>query len=103
MKLLIISLFFIVGCRESQVTPVDDSQKLNQTIKETQSSTKPIIDSVLAAIKYMGLRDSFANEARKLEILYYKTDKDKYRIGHNNLVDSIHKYTSIIHSQLNKP
>jgi hypothetical protein len=101
MKLLLITTILFIGCKEPVDTVIENSAKLaDQTIKDAMANNKKL-DSILAAVKYMGTRDSFIFEAHKLEVLYYQTEREKYRIKHNRLVDSIDKYNNLFGSQLN--
>lgn len=110
MRFIIISFLVFASCRNDKA-PQSDSAiafKLPDTslsladrnIKAAERNGR-ILDNLLESIKYMGTRDSFVFEAQKLEVLYYKTGQDKYRIRHNKLVDSVQKYCAIIHSRLN--
>lgn len=102
MRFCIVAAIVFTGCKQPINHVIDNSAKLaEQNIKDAQANTKRL-DSILTAVKYMVVRDSFMIVAHGLEVLYYKTEKEKYRINHNKLVDSINKYNKLFMSQLNK-
>lgn len=101
MKYLFITCLLFAGCKAPIDNTIDTSTRLaEQTLKDSEANNKRL-DSILKAVSYMGTRDSFTFTAQKLEVLYYRTGEEKYRIRHNRLVDSINKYNDFVKQQLN--
>ncbi len=101
-NILIISLSVSLSCNNPKPEPIRVTNKLaEQTLKDAERNSRQL-DTLLMAVKIVGVRDSFIRECHKLEVLYYKTDNDKYRVKHNKLVDSVNKYTQKLKIAFNK-
>lgn len=92
-------LLLVYSCRQSP-TPI--SVTVDEPVKQKVDSTSIRIQQLTDRFHYLldvrRKRDSFIFKKLENEVLYYKTQNDKYRRIANRCIDSAKKYVRIIDS-----
>lgn len=96
----IIFVLFLIGCAtKTKPVPPKASESKPQSLPNAISpSTQLAMDRFYYLLSSVGKRDSFLVKKYENEVLYYKTQNEKYRIRGNRYVDSTNKYINIIDS-----